>query len=156
MKTTSTVALIVTAAVGPIVVAVTPPLGAPVQGVWQADVRVQSLDVSVPRGGTQMTVHTVIYSDNDDDARAVRADILLPVGVGVLRLPAGCKASPAAVPNLNARVTCDLGDLAVRGFRDLTVVTTSAGSLRARFAVLVVSDTPDPDPANNYAERWVP
>ena len=118
--------------------------------------RVQSLDVTVPRGGTQITVRAVIYSDNDDDARAVRADILLPVGVGVLRVPAGCKASPAAVPNLNARVTCELGDLAVRGFRDLTLVTTSAPGPRARFAVLVASDTPDPDPANNYSERFVP
>lgn len=104
-----------------------------------------------------MTVHIAIVSDNDDDARATRAEILLPVGVGVLRLPGGCKASPSAVPSLNARVTCDLGDVPVRGLRELSIVTTgAAGNARIRFAVFVTSDTPDPEPSNNYAERAVP
>jgi len=125
------------------------------QAVWQADMRVQSLAVAA-RGG-QLSARAVIYSDNDDDARAARVEFLLPVGVGVLRLPAGCKASASAVAGLHARVTCDLGDVEVRGLRELLIVTTGVtGGPNVRFAVFVTSDTPDPAPANNYAERAVP
>jgi len=126
------------------------------QAVWQADMRVQSLAVAA--GGGQLSARAVIYSDNDDDARAARAEILLPVGVGVLRLPAGCKATATTgVAGLHGRVTCDLGDIEVRGLRELLIVTTGvAGGPNVRFAVFVTSDTPDPTPANNYAERAVP
>ncbi|MGQ0539119.1 MAG: hypothetical protein ACT4R6_09260 [Gemmatimonadaceae bacterium] len=125
------------------------------QAVWQADIQVRSLDVSA-RGG-QLSARAVIYSDNDDDARAARVEFLLPVGVGVLRLPAGCKASKSAVAGLHARVTCELGDVEVRGLRELLIVTTRVtGGPKVRFAVFVTSDTPDPSPTNNYAERAVP
>jgi len=125
------------------------------QAVWQADVRVQSLTVEVR--GKQLSARAVIYSDNDDDARATRVEFLLPVGVGVLRVPARCEASSSAVAGLHARVTCQLGDVEVRGRREVQVVTTAVGSgPTARFAVFVTSDTPDPAPANNYAERAVP
>jgi len=45
----------------------------------------------------------------------------------------------------------------VRGLRELSIVTTGiAGGAHVRFAVFVTSDTPDPTPANNFAERAVP
>jgi hypothetical protein len=132
-------------------------LSAPSGEVWQADIRVQSLDVTGGSRSGQHTARLVIVSDNDDDARAARAEILLPVGVGVLRMTSGCKASASAVTGLNARVTCELGNVEVRGLRDVSIVTTTIpGGGRARFAVFVTSDTPDPDPANNYAERAAP
>lgn len=125
------------------------------QAVWQADVRVQSL--SIEATGGQLSARAVIYSDNDDAARATRVEFLLPVGVGVLRVAAGCKSSNSAVAGLHARVTCDLGDVEVRGVRELQIVTTGvSGGPHVRFAVFVASDTPDPAPANNYAERAVP
>lgn len=125
------------------------------QAVWQADVRVKSLSVAAQGG--QLSARAVIYSDNDDDARATRVEFLLPVGVGVLRVPASCRTSASAIAGLHARVTCDLGDVEVRGTRELQIVTTAVtGGSTARFAVFVTSDTPDPAPANNYAERAVP
>ncbi len=128
----------------------------PSQESWQADVRVQSIVLSAANRG-QIATTVTITSDNDDDARSARADILLPVGVGVLRMPANCAASPTAVSALNARVTCNLGDIPVRGLSQLFIITTAVpGNAHPRFAVFVMSDTPDPDPANNYAERNVP
>lgn len=127
------------------------------QDVWQADVRVQSLDVTMIKRGGPLSARVVVASDNDDEARAVRLDILLPIGVGVLRLAPGCRPSPSAIATLNARVICELGDLPVRGLREVTITTTGEGATRAmRFAVFVMSDTPDPVPANNYAERTLP
>ncbi len=135
------------------------------QEVWQADIRVQSMEVLSARGvpaagdgrGGQLSTRIVVTSDNDDDARASRLEILLPVGVTVLRMPSDCKASPGAVAGLTARVTCELGDLPVRGLREVTIVTSGAPSNRqARFGAFVTSDTPDPIPSNNYAERALP
>jgi hypothetical protein len=134
----------------------------PRQEVWQADVRVQSLEVMSlqtagmsTRGGRQLSTRVVIASDNDDDARAVRLEILLPIGVGVLRLAPGCQASPGAVATLTGRVTCELGNIPVRGFREVVITTTGSVSTGGRFAVFVTSETPDPMPSNNYAERLV-
>jgi hypothetical protein len=135
----------------------------PAQEVWQADIRVRSMEVLPARSvaptarGGQLTTRIVITSDNDDDARAARLEILLPVGVSVLRLPGGCKSSPSAVAGLTARVTCDLGDVPVRGLRDVSIVTTGVqASPQGRFGAFVTSDTPDPIPSNNYAERALP
>ena len=140
------------------------------QAVWQADVRIQLLEVSTLRGARagdkpgqtstaarQFSARVVVASDNDDEARGVRLDVLLPVGAGVVRLPAACQASPSAVATLTGRVTCDLGVIPVRGLREVMISTTATVSANgARFAALVSSDTPDPVPGNNYAERGVP
>lgn len=139
------------------------------QAVWQADVRIQLMEVTTLRGarvgssgqpGTtarQLSARVVVTSDNDDEARGVRLDLLLPVGAGVVRLPAECRSSPSAVATLTGRVTCDLGVIPVRGLREVMVSTTATVSANgARFAALVSSDTPDPVPGNNYAERGVP
>lgn len=134
-------------------VAVAARQAAPAQEVWQADVRVQSLEVTVPRATGPVSVRVAITSDNDDDARAVRLEILLPVGVGVLRLAKVCRASPSVVSALTARVSCALGDMPVGGVREVRLMTTGAVTgVESRFAVFVTSDTPDPDPSNNYAE----
>lgn len=125
------------------------------QEVWQADVRIQSLEVTTGRGG--MAIRVLVTSDNDDDAMGVRLDVLLPVGTGVLRVAPGCRPSPSPVANLAARVTCDLGTIPVRGLREVTIAaTTPPPGPGRKVAAFVVSDTPDPQAANNYAERMVP
>ena len=125
------------------------------QEVWQADVRIQSLEVTGGRGS--IAIRVVVTSDNDDDAMGVRLDVLLPVGAGVMRLAQGCRASPSPVANLAARVTCELGTIVVRGLREVTIAaSTPPPGPGHKVAVVVMSDTPDPEPANNYAERMVP
>ena len=124
--------------------------------VWKTDLRIRSLDLmSVGQGSMQATIGVSV--EGDDAARAARLEILLPVSVGVIRLPQGCRSSPAAVANLTARVTCDLGDIPGRGIREISVLTSSPPSRAgARYAAMVLSDTPDVTPSNNFAEREVP
>ncbi|HEV8598198.1 MAG TPA: hypothetical protein VGQ69_02450 [Gemmatimonadales bacterium] len=127
------------------------------QEVWQADVRIRTLDIT--RIDANLVARVVVYSDNDDEARAVHVEILLPVGVGVVRTAPGCQASasPPGVSALRARVMCDLGTLPVRASREVFVMTTVPAAPSAKtFAVFALSETPDPRPGNNYAERTLP
>ena len=127
------------------------------QRTWQSDVQIQALDVS--RFDQSLVARVIIFADNHDDARAVHVEILLPLGVGVTRTAMGCIASvsPPGVSDLRARVTCDVGTLPVRGSREVFVITTlpPAGTPKT-FGVFASSDTPDPRPANNFAERTLP
>lgn len=124
---------------------------------WESDVSVQSLDVSALKRGGPITARVVVATGNDA-ARDVRLEMLLPVGVGLLRVSDLCRASPSPVSSLSARVSCTLGDMPVRALRELSITTSSASVADARlgFAVFVFSDTPDPVPTNNFAERGLP
>jgi len=127
------------------------------QRVWQSDVAVRALELTMAQGGTSITARVVVATDSGE-ARGVRVELMLPVGVGVLSVPRDCRPSPSPVMSLNARVTCVLGDLRVREIRDLSIVTTGrpGWSEPLRFAAFVLSDKPDPQPSNNFAERSVP
>ncbi|MBL8987232.1 MAG: hypothetical protein SFV24_01650 [Gemmatimonadales bacterium] len=125
------------------------------QEVWQADVRIETLDVSVRQ--SNLAIQVVVTSDHDDDARGVRLEVLLPVGVGLVAFPTDCRPSPSPVANLVGRITCDLGTIPVRGSRSvqLTATRPPAGGGR-RISAFAASDTPDPDPSNNHAIRSLP
>lgn len=127
------------------------------QQTWKADVQIRTLEITKARSG--MTARVVVYTENDDEARDARLLILLPVGVGVERLASGCAASPgpSMVPSLRATVACDLGPIADRGYREVVLMTTlPPEGMPKRFGVFAYSGTPDPVPANNYAERTIP
>ena len=124
--------------------------------LWQADLVVRSATVSAEKGN--LTLHVVIGSDFGE-ALGARVEVLLPVGVGIVSLGAGCVPgpSPTGISALRARVECTLGNLTARSSRSLVVVTTTPpnGVVRG-FAVVAMSDTPDPKPGNNFAERILP
>ena len=125
--------------------------------VWQADLQIRTLEVTRTR--TSLNARVVVYTENDDDAQDARLLILLPVGVGIDRLPSGCDATPGPpmVPSLRATVKCDLGVIPNRGFREVVLSTTVPTTLQPRrFGVFTYSGTPDPVPGNNYAERTIP
>lgn len=132
------------------------PASAAAQLVWQSDVQIQALDIS--RIESNLVARVVVSTDHGNEARAVHLEILLPVGVGVVRTAAGCQASasPPGVSALRARVMCELGTLSVGTSREVFVMTTSPAASSKTFAVFAVSETPDPKPANNYAERTLP
>lgn len=75
------------------------------QRLWQADIQVRSLDLSVLNGN--LVVRILLVSEADDESRAARVEVLMPVGVGIVRMGAGCTASaaPPGVSALRGRVT---------------------------------------------------
>jgi hypothetical protein len=128
----------------------------PAQRVWQADLQVQSIDIALLNAN--LVTRVVVLTDLDE-ARAVRVEILVPVGVGIVRMAPGCTASaaPPGVSALRARVTCELGNLPIHGTREVFVMTTLPPTgIRRAFGAFAMSDTPDPVPANNFAERTLP
>jgi hypothetical protein len=125
--------------------------------IWQADIQIRTLEVT--KSKTSMSARVVVYTENDDEAQNARLLILLPVGVGIERLAAGCAATPGPtmVPSLRAAVSCDIGAIPNQGYREVVLITTVPRSPSPkRFAVFAYSSTPDPTPANNYAERVIP
>lgn len=125
--------------------------------VWQADLQIRTVEVTSTR--TSISARVVVYTEHDDEARDARLLVLLPVGVGIERLEPGCSASPgpSMVPALRAAVTCELGSIPDRGFREVTVLTTlPPPGMARRFGFFAYSGTPDPVPGNNYAERDLP
>jgi hypothetical protein len=126
------------------------------QMVWQADLRIRTFEVSEVKGS--LTARVVVVSEFGV-ASAVRLELLLPVGVGLLELSPGCTAgpSPKGVSALRARVTCLLGDVPLHVSRELHVTTTTPPPGMAHgFGVIAISDTPDPRPGNNFAEKAIP
>lgn len=127
------------------------------QHVWQADLRVKSLVVT--EAGGRLTARVVVVVAQGGEAMDARVEVLLPVGVGIVELGRGCAPGPSApgVPSLRARVICTIGDLRPRDVREFRVTTTTApAGVAPRFGVMATSDTPDPDPGNNFAETGGP
>lgn len=126
------------------------------QQVWQADIQIRTLEVTRNKG--TINARIVVYTENDDDARNATLLILLPTGVGLERLAPHCTATsgPSMVPSLRATVTCDLGVIPDRGFREVVLSTTAPATSQGKFGVFTYSSTPDPVPGNNYAERVIP
>ncbi len=126
------------------------------QLVWQSDLRVRALTVSESAGHL---VARVSLTTELGEAAAARVEVLLPVGVGILSLGPGCTAgpSPPGVPSLRARVICTAGNLRPRDVREFEITTTVPPTGReGRIGVMAMSDTPDPRPGNNFAERVIP
>lgn len=123
--------------------------------LWQADLSVQSLTVTEAKGN--LTARVVIVVDGE--ALSARVEVLLPVGVGIVALGPGCVPGPnrTGISELRARVECNLGNMSPRSSRELFVVTTTPPHGVSRgFAVVAMSDTPDPKPGNNFVERAIP
>ena len=124
---------------------------------WQADIQIRTLEITRTRNS--LNARVVVYTEHDDDAQNARLLILLPIGVGLERLAPTCTATPgpSMVPSLRAAVTCELGVIPDRGYREVVLSTTvPVTTLPKRFGVFTYSATPDPVPGNNYAERTIP
>jgi len=123
---------------------------------WQADLQIRSLTVTELKGN--LTAKVVVVAELGE-AMAARVEVMLPVGVGIVKLGAGCAPGPSApgVPSLHARVICTIGNLSPRDSREFAVTTTTPpDNVARRFGVMASSDTPDPKPGNNFAERVIP
>jgi hypothetical protein len=126
------------------------------QALWQSDLQIRSLVVSEEKGN--LTARVVVAAEFGE-AIGARVEVLLPVGVGIVTLGPACVAGPnvTGISALRARVECQLGNMPARTNREVYVVTTSPplGMVRG-FAVVAMSETPDPKPGNNFVERTIP
>lgn len=126
------------------------------QHVWQADLQIRSLTVSEARGN--LTARFVVIAEIGE-AMAATVEIMLPPGVGIVEMGEGCKAgaNPPGVSALRARVLCTIGNLPARSQREFFVTTTKPPARGSTdFGVIALSDTPDPRPGNNFAEKGIP
>lgn len=124
--------------------------------VWQADLQIRSLTVTELKGN--LTAKVIVVAELGE-AMGARVEVMLPVGVGIVKLGAGCAPGPSApgVPSLHARVICTMGNLRPRESREFAITTTTPpDNVARRFGVMASSDTPDPKPGNNFAERVIP
>ncbi len=126
------------------------------QPIWQADLQIRTLTVLEVKGN--LTARVVVASEFGE-AMGARVELMLPVGVGIVQMGSGCTAGPSApgIPSLRARVICTIGNLPARGQREFFVTTTTPPiGMARRFGAMATSDTPDPKPSNNFAERVIP
>ena len=130
--------------------------GARQYALWQADLQV--IRLTIAEEGRTLTARVLISAEMGE-ALGARIEVLLPVGVGIVTLGTGCVAGPdrTGIRELRGRVECSLGDMPASSRREVFVVTTLPPRGMARgFAVVAMSDTPDPKPGNNFAERVIP
>jgi len=126
------------------------------QLIWQSDLQLRA--VTLVDSGGNLTL-TVVLTAELGEATAARLEVMLPVGVGIVRMERGCAAgpSPPGVPSLRARVICTVGTLRPRDVRRFSVTTTvPPPGMECRFGAMATSDTPDPKPGNNFVERMIP
>lgn len=120
----------------------------------ETDVRIDAMELASQR--SHITVRVVVATDDGGPAN-VAIHLFLPAGSRVERVAPGCRPSPGSTADASARVDCNLGAMRVRDLREVTVVTAALrpGAGR-RFAAFAYGDTPDPNLANNLAERVLP
>src|ERR1044071_6129371 len=118
--------------------------------LWQADLQVRSLTVSEDKGNLSARV---VIATEVGEALGARVEVLLPVGVGIVSLGTGCVAGPnrTGIRELRARGERSLGAMQAGADKGALVLTTMPPAGIARgFGVVVMSETPDPKPSNNF------
>ena len=122
----------------------------------QADVQVRSMAVGETRG--RLTCKFEVFSNNDDDARNTTVRVLFPVGVKFISSATACRPSVAMPDGTQAFATCTIGHLAVGASRRVQIVTTVPRivGINKTFGAFAWSETPDPQPRNNYGEATTP
>ncbi len=112
-----------------------------------------------PRNEILLVCEVVVYSCCDNSAGQAQLRILLPLGVHAVTMSPGCIAS-ITIPFDGSQgfVTCELGDIAVGASKQIRVFTTLPlyPGVHNTFGAFAWSNTPDPDPHNNYGEGTRP
>ena len=144
------------------------------QARWQADVSVTSVTIT-PAALKKVTKGTdninkpqekvvqavddnlkcsiTIHNENDDDAWGTMMVVLLPVEVTVVNMPANAKLDPSvtATQTFAGHIIFAIGHMAVG--QNVTVEFTFTKSKYGnKVGAYAYSDSPDPNPANNYKD----
>lgn len=149
-------------------------MGGYAQARWQADVSVTSVTITaaglkkVSKGTdninrpVEKVVQAVddnlkctitIHNENDDDARGTMMVVVLPVEVSVVSMPSNAMLDPSvtATQTNAGYIIFNLGQMAVQ--QNITVEFTFTKSKYGnKVGAYAYSDSPDPNPANNYKD----
>ena len=141
---------------------------------WQADVSVTAVNITagalkkVPRVTDDInkqhekTVQVfddnlkcsiTIHNENDDDAWGTMMVVVLPVEVTVVNMPSNAKLDPSvtATQTFAGHIIFNIGHMTVG--QNVTVEFTFTKSKYGnKVGAYAYSDSPDPNPANNYKD----
>ncbi len=144
------------------------------QARWQADVSVTAVTITagtlkkVPRGteninkpqekvvqavDDNLKCSITIHNENDDDAWGTMMVVVLPVEVTVVSMPSNAKLDPSvtATQTFAGHIIFNIGHMAVG--QNVTVEFTFTKSKYGnKVGAYAYSDSPDPNPANNYKD----
>jgi Domain of unknown function DUF11 len=144
------------------------------QARWQADVSVTSVTIA-PASLKKVTQGTdninrpekkvvqavddnlkctiTIHNENDDDAWGTMMVVVLPVEVSVVSMPSNATLDPSvtATQTFAGHIIFNIGHMAVQ--QNITVEFTFTKSKYGnKVGAYAYSDSPDPNPANNYKD----
>ena len=138
------------------------------QARWQADVSILSVNIApvIRKARPQENVKTpdtktddnlkctiTVHNENDDDARGTMLLVILPVEVSVVSLPSNAALDPSVTSTqpFAGYILFNLGQMAVQ--QNITVEFTFTKSKYGnKVGAYAYSDSPDPNPANNYKD----
>ena len=144
------------------------------QARWQADVSVTNVSITpgglrkVPRPtdninkpqekvvqavDDNLKCSITIHNENDDDAWGTMMVVVLPVEVTVVNMPSNAKLDPSvtATQSFAGHIIFNIGHMTVG--QNVTVEFTFTKSKYGnKVGAYAYSDSPDPNPANNYKD----
>jgi hypothetical protein len=100
-----------------------------------------------------MKCSITIHNENDDDAWGTKMVVVLPVEVTVISMPPNATPDKAVTSTqpFAGHIVFDLGHLTVG--QNVTVeFVFSKSKYVNKLGAFVYSDSPDPDPSNNYKD----
>ena len=134
---------------------------------WQADVSVTSVTLAdasnlrtpPPKTYTGATplpnikCSITVHNENDDDAWNTMLTVMLPVEVSVVNMPSNATLdkSVTSTQHFAGYITFNIGHIAVE--QNVTVeFTFTKSKYTNKVGAFAFSDSPDPNPANNYKD----
>ena len=144
------------------------------QARWQADVSVTAVTITpaalkkvarptdninkpqekiVQAVDDNLKCSITIHNENDDDAWGTMMVVVLPVEVTVVSMPSNAKLDPSvtATQTFAGHIIFNIGHMAVG--QNVTVEFTFTKSKYGnKVGAYAYSDSPDPNPANNYKD----
>jgi hypothetical protein len=144
------------------------------QARWQADVSVTAVTITpaslkkvskvtdninkpqekvVQAADDNLKCSITIHNENDDDAWGTMMVVVLPVEVAVVSMPSNAKLDPSvtATQTFAGHIIFTIGHMAVG--QNVTVEFTFTKSKYGnKVGAYAYSDSPDPNPANNYKD----
>lgn len=116
----------------------------------QADIQI--IEFKVTESMDELVCTVTITNDFDDTARNAKLIVLLPVEVSFLSNRSSPGGQPDGIGSWTSCVSYELGNMDVRQVETRSIITTlpRLEDTPRKFGAFVYSQTPDPNPGNNF------